>query len=226
MGCIWIPNSEDLQNLILDEAHKTRYSIHPGADKMYHDLKKFYWWPGVKKDIALYVGKCLTCSKVKAEHLKPSSLLQQPGISSMEVGSNFPWISSLNYQKPLGKLAPRYVGPYEILNRIGPVAYKLKLPQELCGIHDTFHVSNLKKCLANDTQPIPLENIYIDHKLHFVEKPIEIVDRDVKKLKQSRIRLVKVKWNYKQGPEFTWELEDQMKQKYPHLFQSEPVSTI
>ncbi|KAI3822618.1 hypothetical protein L1987_10213 [Smallanthus sonchifolius] len=76
MGRIWIPDSSELRTLILDEAHKSRYSVHPGADKMYHDLKEFYWWPGMKKDIALYVGKCLTCSKVKAEHQKPSGLLQ------------------------------------------------------------------------------------------------------------------------------------------------------
>ncbi|KAD3639980.1 hypothetical protein E3N88_29203 [Mikania micrantha] len=79
-GRMWIPKSEELRTLICDEAHKSRYSVHPGADKMYQNLRASYWWPGMKKDIALYVGKCLTCSKVKAEHQKPSGLLQQPEI--------------------------------------------------------------------------------------------------------------------------------------------------
>ncbi|XP_076959888.1 uncharacterized protein LOC143636096 [Bidens hawaiensis] len=136
-----------------------------------------------------------------------------------------PWKGVVRFGKK-GKLAPSYVRPFEVLERFGLVAYKLKLPQELRGIHDTFHVSKLKRCLADDTQPIPFDDIRIDDKLHFVEEPIEIMDRDVKKLKRSIIRLLKVKWNYKQGPEFTWEIEDHMKQKYPHLFRSKAVSTI
>ncbi|GKA11674.1 putative reverse transcriptase domain-containing protein [Tanacetum coccineum] len=117
-----------------------------------------------------------------------------------------------------GKLSPRYVGPFEIVERIGPVAYRLRLPQELSGIHDTFHVSNLKKCLADANLHVPLDEIKIDDKLHFVEEPVEIMDREVKKLKRSKIPIVKVRWNSKRGPDFTWEREDQMKTKYPHLF--------
>ena len=113
---------------------------------------------------------------------------------------------------------PRYIGPFEILAGIGPVAYKLKLPQELQNVHDTFHVSNLKKCLTDATLIIPLEEIQVNEKLNFVEEPVEIMDREIKRLKQSRIPIVKVRWNAKRGPEFTWEREDQMKQKYPHLF--------
>ena len=77
---IWVPLYGNLRQTVMDEAHKSRYSIHPGADKMYKDLKDFYWWPGMKKDVAVYVNKCLTCLKVKAEHQKPSGLLQQPEI--------------------------------------------------------------------------------------------------------------------------------------------------
>nr|GEU91402.1 putative reverse transcriptase domain-containing protein [Tanacetum cinerariifolium] len=78
---IWVPVYSNLRTLIMNEAHATRYSVHLGAEKMYYDLRGLYWWPGMKKDIAMYVSKCLTCSKVKAEHQKPSGLLQQPEIS-------------------------------------------------------------------------------------------------------------------------------------------------
>ncbi|GJU64725.1 putative reverse transcriptase domain-containing protein [Tanacetum coccineum] len=77
---IWIPSVGDVRKLIMDEAHTSRYSVHPGADKMYYDLRDLYWWPGMKRDIAEYVSRCLTCSKIKAEHQKPSGFLQQPEI--------------------------------------------------------------------------------------------------------------------------------------------------
>ncbi|GJS71903.1 putative reverse transcriptase domain-containing protein [Tanacetum coccineum] len=119
-----------------------------------------------------------------------------------------------------GKLSPRYVGPFKIIERIGPVAYRLELPEKLRGIHNTFHVSNLKKCLADENLVIPLEEIQLDDKLHFIEEPVEIMDREVKQLKQSRIPIVKVRWNSRRGPEFTWEREDFFMKKYPHLFPS------
>ncbi|GJR86166.1 hypothetical protein Tco_0210177 [Tanacetum coccineum] len=119
-----------------------------------------------------------------------------------------------------GKLAHRFVGPFEITERIGSVAYRLILPQELSSVHDTFHVLNLKKCLADPTLYIPLEEIQVDAKLNFVEEHVEILEREIKKLKRSRISIIKVRWNSKRGPEFTWEREDQMKLKYPHLFSS------
>ncbi|GKA31428.1 hypothetical protein Tco_0717733 [Tanacetum coccineum] len=103
-----------------------------------------------------------------------------------------PWKSVVRFGKK-GKLAPRYVGPFEILKRIGPVTYRLRLPQELSGVHDTFHVSNLKKCLADSSLHVPLDEIKVDKNLCFVEEPIEIMDREVKSLKRSRILLVKVR---------------------------------
>ncbi|KAD5507924.1 hypothetical protein E3N88_15627 [Mikania micrantha] len=133
-----------------------------------------------------------------------------------------PWKGVVRFAKK-GKLTPRYVGPFEIIERIGPVAYRLNLPDELSGVHDVFHVSNLKKCLADKTLIIPVEEIQLDEHLRFVEEPLEIMDRKVKKLRRSRIPIVKVRWNSRHGPEFTWEREYHMKNKYPQLFTEEAV---
>ncbi|GJX63678.1 hypothetical protein Tco_0296578 [Tanacetum coccineum] len=129
-----------------------------------------------------------------------------------------PWKGVIRFGTK-GKLAPRYVGPFEILERIGPVAYRLRLPEELSSVHDTFHVSNLKKCLwwkAN--LQVPFDEITNRKTLRFVKESVEIMDREVRSLKRSKISLVKVRWNSKHGPEFTWEREDHMKSKYPQLF--------
>ncbi|GJW79733.1 putative reverse transcriptase domain-containing protein [Tanacetum coccineum] len=128
-----------------------------------------------------------------------------------------PWKGVVRFGKR-GKLNPRYVGPFKVLEKVRIVAYKLELPQELSRVHNTFHVSNLKRCYSNDPLTVPLEGLHIDDQLHFVEEPVEIVDHEVKRLKRSRIPLVKVRWNSKRGLEFTWEREDQFKKKYPHLF--------
>ncbi|KAJ0619192.1 putative nucleotidyltransferase, Ribonuclease H [Helianthus annuus] len=431
---IWVPRRTDLRKIIMNEAHKSRYSIHPGADKMYQDLRYKYWWPGMKRDIALYVGSCLTCARVKAEHQRPSGLLEQPPIpvwkwesiamdfitklpttpsghdsiwvivdrltksahflpiredykvaklaqiytdeiiknhgtprdiisdrdarftsrlwetfqaalgttlnlstafhpqtdgqtertirtiedmlracvidfggswskhlplvefsynnsyhSSIEmapfealygrrcrspivwheVGHSqltgpeilqettdkihqirenlvkardrqkmyadkrrrprefavgdyvllkvSPWKGVVRFGKR-GKLAPRFVGPFKILERIGKVAYKLELPEELSNVHPTFHISNLRKCVADHDAIIPLDDLQVNETLHFVEKPVEIMDRQTKQLRRSRIPIVKVRWEGKRGAEFTWELESDMKAKYPQLF--------
>ena len=119
-----------------------------------------------------------------------------------------------------GKLNPIYLGPFEILARVGPIAYKFRLPQELSNIHPVFHVSNLKKCLSDKTHVIPLDEIKINESLNFVEEPVKIMNREVKRTKQRCIPKMKVHWNAKREPEFTWEREDQMQQNYPYLFPS------
>ncbi|KAJ0755697.1 putative nucleotidyltransferase, Ribonuclease H [Helianthus annuus] len=435
-GRIWVPLYGGLRELVMDEAHKSRYSVHPGADKMYHDIRTTYWWPNMKALIATYVGKCLTCARVKIEYQKPSGLLQQPeipqwkweqismdfvtGLPRSQRGNDTIWVivdrltksahflaikekdkfstladiymkevvsrhgvptsiisdrdarftselwqamhksfgsrldMSTAYhpqtdgqsertiqtledmlracvidfgngwekhlplvefsynnsyhtsiqaapfealygrkcrsplcwaevgdsqitgpdivvdatekiaqirqrmaaardrqkayadkrRKPLefevgdrvllkvspwkgvvrfgkrGKLNPRYVGPFEITEKIGKVAYKLNLPAELGAVHNVFHVSNLKKCLSDENLIIPFKELTIDERLQFVEEPVEITDRDVKVLKHKRIPLVRVRWNSQRGPEYTWEREDQMQEKYPQLFET------
>nr|GEV35246.1 putative reverse transcriptase domain, ribonuclease H-like domain, aspartic peptidase domain protein [Tanacetum cinerariifolium] len=365
LGRLWLPLFGGIRYMIMHESHKSKYSIHPGLDTMYQDLKKLYWWPNMKADIATFVSKFMTCAKVKSEHQKPSGLLQQPEIPewkwkkiTMDFVSRLPrtpsgydsiWVIvdrltksahffpmkkmdsikklahlylkeivcrhgvpvsiildrdktdgqsertiqtledmlracvidfsnnwdrhlplvefSYNYsyhasikaapfealygrkcrslvcwsevrdsqliglelirettekivqiknrlltarsrpksymdvrRKPIefevgdmvmlkvspwkgvirfgkrGKLSPRYIGPFKIIERIGPVAYKLELPEKLYGIHNTFYVFNLEKCLADENLVIPLEKIQLDDKLHFTEEPVEIMD--------------------------------------------------
>nr|GEX81119.1 hypothetical protein [Tanacetum cinerariifolium] len=131
---IWVPLNGDVRTLIMNKAHKSKYYVHLGADKMYYDLRDRYWWSGMKKDIVVYKGV-------------------------------------VRFEKK-EKLAPRFVGPFEIIEKVGPVAYQLDLPEELNDVHDTFYVSNLKKCLADPTLQVSLDEIQVDAKLKFAEEPI------------------------------------------------------
>ncbi|GJS12574.1 putative reverse transcriptase domain-containing protein [Tanacetum coccineum] len=209
----------DLRTLIMHESHKSKYYVHSGSDKMYQDMKKYYWWPNMKADIATYVSKCLTCLKVKAEHKKPSGLLMQPEIPQWKIQA------ARDRQKSYAnvRLKPLefQVGDkvmLKVLEKVGTIAYRLELPQQLIRVHSTFHVSNLKKCLSKEPLAFLLDEIHIDDKLYFIEEPLEIMDREVKRLKQSCILIIKVRWNSRRGPEFTWECVDQFRKKYPHLF--------
>ncbi|GJR75255.1 retrotransposon protein, putative, ty3-gypsy subclass [Tanacetum coccineum] len=366
MDRIWVPLVGDVKMVIMDEAHKSRYSVHPGGDKIYHNLCDMYWWSGMKRDIAIYVngqsertiqnledmlracvidfggswdvhwlyflttiaifrafanvvGDALSRKeRVKSRRVllvgsvmdeaHASRYLVHPGadktyynlgdmyclryLSENEIES--PWILSLNFQgqsnnskewnsgddqlrlrwmiylvvladaaesvrdvigfeyclasssgwtkSPVlweeiregsligpelvlettdkvllkvspwkgvvrfgkkGKLASRYVRPFEILERIGLIAYRLRFTEELSSMHNTFHVSILKKYLADANLHVPLDEIRVDKTLRFVEKPVEIMNREIKKLKRRKIALVKVRWNSKRGPEFT-----------------------
>ncbi|GJX71595.1 putative reverse transcriptase domain-containing protein [Tanacetum coccineum] len=262
----WIPRFGDLRALIMHESHKSKYSIHPGSDKMYQDLKMLYWWPNMKAEITTYVNKCLTCAKeVVSKHRVPVSIIsdrdgkftlhfwkslnkaldtrldmstayhpETDGQSERTIQTLEDMLRAcvLDFRKghveiiavkgsrfgKRGKLNPRYIGPFKIIAKVGTIAYRLELPKRLSRVHSTFHVSKLKKCMADEPLAIPFDEIQVDDKLHFVEEPIKIMDREVKHLKQSHILIVKVRWNYRRGPEFTWEREDQMQKKYPHLF--------
>nr|GEX25143.1 putative reverse transcriptase domain-containing protein [Tanacetum cinerariifolium] len=166
----WLPCYGDLRFMIMYESHKSKYSNHPGFEKMYQDVKKLYWWPNIKADIATYVSKCLTYVKRKP--------------MEFEVGDRVmlrvsPWKGVVRFSKR-GKLNPRYVRPFKVLAKVGDVAYKLELPQELSKVNHTFHVSNLKKCYADEPLAMPLEGIRVDDKIQFVKEPVEVMERDIK----------------------------------------------
>ncbi|GJZ29015.1 putative reverse transcriptase domain-containing protein [Tanacetum coccineum] len=307
-GRSWLPCYGNLRYVIMHESYKSKYSIHLGSEKMYQDMKKLYWWPNIKADIATYVSKCLTCAKVKAKHQRPSRLLVQPVIPewkwdniTMDFITKLPkssqgfdtiWVIVDRLTKsahflpimendPLDKLASYHASikaaPYEALygrkcrspvcwaevreaqltgpemiqettekivlikQRIQPAQDRQKSyadlkrkPMEfevgdgLCsrsylgkGLYDS--VSG--KCYANEPLVMPLEGIHVDDKLQFVEEPVEIMEREIKRLKRSRIPLVKVHWNSRRGPEFTWERKDSFKQKYPQLFTNRASSS-
>nr|GEV58191.1 reverse transcriptase domain-containing protein [Tanacetum cinerariifolium] len=341
----WIPCRGNLRELIMNESHKSKYSIHPGSDKMYQDLKKLYWWPNMKAKIATYVGKCLTCAKVKAECQKPSGLLVRPVIPvwkweniTMDFVTKLPKTSTgqdtillivdrltkyahflpmketdlmekltrqylkevvsrngidgqsertiqtleymlrasvIDFKKGWDRHLPfveffynnsyhtsikdaqfealygqkcrspvcwaevgdaQLTGPetihettekiiqikkriqaardrhksyadrgrkplefevrdkvmLKIVSKVGTLAYRLELPEQLSRVHSTFHVSNLKKCFVDEPLAIPFDEIQIDDKLNFIEESVEIMDQEVKRLKQSRIPIVKI----------------------------------
>ncbi|GJS19030.1 putative reverse transcriptase domain-containing protein [Tanacetum coccineum] len=175
---------------------------------------------------ALYSRKCQSpisardCQKSYADVRRRPLEFQVGDKVTLKVS---PWKEVIHFGKR-GKLNPRYIGPFKILAKVGMVAYRLELPDQLSQAHSTFHVLNLNKCLSDETLVPPLDEIQIADKLHFIEESIEIMDREVKRLKQSLIPIVKVRWNSRRGPKFTWEREDQFQKKYPHLF-SKPVTT-
>nr|GEW49198.1 putative reverse transcriptase domain-containing protein [Tanacetum cinerariifolium] len=252
---------EDLPKEKLDSdharVHKLRYSIHPGSDKMYQDLKQLYRWPNMKANIATYVSKGLTCSKVKVEHKKPSGLLVQPKIPEWKWekitmdfitkllkttnGYDTIWVIvdrltksahflPMRENDPLDKLMKLYM--MEVVTRHGvPVSiisgrdgrfmslFWQALHKALgtrLDMSTAYHPETDEVFIRRIT--IPLDELHIDDKLCFVEEPVEIMDCEIKQLKRSRIPIIKVRWNSKRGPEFTWEREDQFKQKYQHLF--------
>ena len=128
-----------------------------------------------------------------------------------------PWKRVFRFGKK-GKLSPRYIGPFEITEKIGEVTYRLNLPSKLQSIHNAFHVSNLRKCLSDEKAKIPYEEVTVDERLRFKEEPEAILDREMKRLRNKQVKLVKVQWKYHRGAETTWEPEDDMRKSYPELF--------
>ncbi|GJX84154.1 putative reverse transcriptase domain-containing protein, partial [Tanacetum coccineum] len=218
----WLPFFGNLRDLIMHESYKSKYSIHPGSDKMYQDLKKLYWWPNMKAIIAEYVGKCLTCSRVKAEyrltksaHFIPTKatdsmetlirlylkeIVSRHGVSISIISDRDSYFTSRFWQSMQNALGTQLDmsttyhpktdrQSKRTIQTLEP--YKLELPEELSNVHNTLHVSNLKKCLSDESLIIPMKELRLDDKLNFVEEPIEIMDRKVKQLRQSRILLVK-----------------------------------
>ncbi|KAJ9555801.1 hypothetical protein OSB04_010415 [Centaurea solstitialis] len=439
-GRVWVPKRGGNRELLLDDAHKSKYSIHPGSTKMYRDLKMNYWWPVMKLDVASYVEKCVTCLQVKAEHQKPYGSLQpldipewkwehitmdfvtklprtlrghdtiwvivdrltksahflemretlpmdklaklyikeivrrhgvplsivsdrdsrftsqfwhglQEGLGTklklstayhpqtdgqsertiqtledmlrscvIDFGGNWdthlplvefaynnsyhssigmapfealygrkcrtptcwleagekqfagpeitqetadkvkgirerlkaaqdrqksyadkkrrpvefqvgervmlkvsPWKGIIRFGKR-GKLSPRFLGPFTILEKVGLQAYRLELPPEMDGIHPTFHVCYLRKCLAEEESVIPLSEIRVDNGNRCIEEPEAILESKTKKLRHKEVTMVKVQWKHHRGANVTWEAEEDMKRRYPHLFTNAPMS--
>ncbi|XP_075112470.1 uncharacterized protein LOC142182241 [Nicotiana tabacum] len=269
-----VADVDGLRHVILEEAHNSKYTIHPGSTKMYHDLKQFYWWEGVKKDVANFVSSCLTCQHVNIQMAPYEALcgricrspigwfeagetnllgpnLVQEAIDKVQlirqrlltaqsrqksyadkrnrdlvftIGDKVflrvsPMKGVMRFGKR-GKLSSRLIGPYEILEQVGAVAYRLALPPELSFIHPVFHVSMLRKCILDSSQVIEAPTIPLDEKLSYEEDPMAIVDRQVRKLRSKEIVLVKVLWRNHTVEEATWETEDVIRVKYPQLFQS------
>lgn len=429
-----VPNDVDLKRKILEEAHNTPYSVHPGGDKMYNDMKKTFWWPNMKREVAEFVSRCLICQKVKSEHKRPQGLVQPldipewkwesismdfiVGLPRTQKGNNMIWVivdrltkaahfipmkdtwtkkqlaiayrahvlklhgipksivsdrdsrfiskfwqelqeslgtklkmstafhpatdgqtertiqtledmlracvlgfggsweekldliefsynnsyhSSIKLapfealygrkcRSPIcwddaseatilgpemvqemveqvrmirqkmkgaqdrqksyadlhrrdvefvvgdkvllrvspmkgvmrfgkkGKLSQKFIGPYEILDRVGEVAYRLALPPSLVRVHNVFHVSQLRKYVSDPSHVIEAETIELDGSLNYEEIPIEILDRKVRKTRRSETVLVKVLWTNHTTEEATWEEENIIREKYPHLF--------
>ena len=124
-----------------------------------------------------------------------------------------------------GKLSPRYIGPYEIIRIFGQVAYELALPQELSTFHPVFHVSMLRKCIGDPSRFTPIDDVQITEDLTYEEIPIAILDIQVKRLRNKDVASVKVLWRNQQIEEVTWEAEEMMKSKYPHLFPKERITS-
>nr|GEW20490.1 hypothetical protein [Tanacetum cinerariifolium] len=278
---IWLPLHEGLRDLIMHESHKSKYSIHPGSTKMYQDLRKLYWWPNMKADIATYVSQCLTCAKVKAEHLKPFGLLQQPEIPkwkwenvTMDFVTGLPrtpsgydliwvivdrltksayflpkkktdnslftsrfWLSlqkamgtqldlSTGYHPETDRQSERTIQTLEDMLRACVIDFGSSWDKHMPLVEFSYNNSYHASIKAAPCETLSRQKSYADLKRRLTEfkEPVEIKDREVKRIKQSRILIVKVRWNSRRGPEFTWECEDFFRSKYPHLFAKRRVT--
>ncbi|XP_075489498.1 uncharacterized protein LOC142528340 [Primulina tabacum] len=268
-GRLCVPDSDNFRQEILSEAHKSKFSVHPGSTKMYRDHKMNFWWNGMKRDVAEFVSKCQVCQQVKAEHQRPGGLLQpleipewkwehismdfviglpksrqgQDGIWAAQdrqkswadlkrrpVGFNVgekayvkasPMKGVVRFSKA-GKLNPRYVGLFEILEKVGTLAYRLALPPSMSRIHNVFHVSQLRKYISDPSHMLEAEPLMIEsnlgEELKYEKVPIRIVDTKDQVLRRRIIPYVKVQWSNITEREATLELEERMRNQYPYLF--------
>ncbi|GKC70182.1 putative reverse transcriptase domain-containing protein, partial [Tanacetum coccineum] len=187
-GRSWLPCCGDLRTVIMHESHKSKYSIHPGSDKMYQDMKKLYWWPNMKANIATYVRKCLTCARSRQNTKGHRKALG----TNLDMSTTYHPLtdgqSEITFQTLKDMLRACMIDfGHGVEKGWESIAYKL----ELSRVHNTFHVSNLKKCYADEPLAVSLDGLHIDDKFHFIKEPVEIMDREIKRLKQIRIAIVK-----------------------------------
>ncbi|GKB92511.1 putative reverse transcriptase domain-containing protein [Tanacetum coccineum] len=217
-----------------------------GATKMYYNLKPDYWWPGMKRDIvnllrflcgngkrplwdrltksAIFLPIKESMSSEALAELYLREVVARHGVGDRVMLKVSPWKGVIRFRKR-GKLGPRYMGPFRRTYRVGKVAYKLELPEELNSIHNTFHVSQLHKCLVDEAEYAPLADIVVEEKLDYVEEPVEILDTMVKKLKGKEILFLKVRWKHRKGLDYTWEPEEELIKYYPAFHQEWFVRT-
>ncbi|GKA04959.1 putative reverse transcriptase domain-containing protein [Tanacetum coccineum] len=215
--------------------------VDPRADKTYYDLRDMY---GAKNEERYFATMLHLLTCLKDVHLPLAEFSYNNSYYSSIRCAPFKALYGRKCRSPIlwTKIGEsKFIGPelvqettdkFEVRDRVllkvspwkGVIRFGKKGKLSL-SMHDTFHVSNLKKCLADANLHVPLDEIKIDNTLRFVEEPVEIMDREVRSLKRSRISLVKVRWNSKHGSEFTWECEDHMKSKYPHLFVDRAVES-
>ncbi|XP_025640485.1 uncharacterized protein [Arachis hypogaea] len=199
-GRICIPDVGSLRQDLLSEAHNSGFSIHLGSTKMYYDLKKMFWWPGMKGDVATVVSKCLTyvvaetTEKIKrireriltAQSRQKSYADQRRKPLEFEVGVHVflkvTPTTGVGRAIKTKKLNPRYIGPFEILKRFGPVAYQVTLPPHFSNLHDVFHVSQLRKYTSDAAHVLELESVELEENLTFQVTPLRIDDTSVKKV--------------------------------------------
>nr|GEU91148.1 putative reverse transcriptase domain-containing protein [Tanacetum cinerariifolium] len=258
----WIPCIGDLRALIMHESHKSKYSIHPGSDKMYQDLKKLYWTTAGQDTIWVIVNRLTksahflpmreddTLEKLTRQYLK--EVVSKHGVPVSIISDRDGRFTS-HFWKSLNKALgtqldmstayhPKTDGQSErTIQTLEDMlcacvldfgkSWDKHLPLVEFSYNNSYHTSikadPFEALYGRKYEPlaIPLDEIQVDDKLNFIEEPVEIIDREVKHLKQSRIPIVKVRWNSRGGPEFTWEREDQMQKKYPHLFSnSAPIT--
>ncbi|GKA44505.1 putative reverse transcriptase domain-containing protein [Tanacetum coccineum] len=249
---IWVPLKGDVRTLIMDEAHKSKYHVHPGADKMYYDLRdrlsgllqqhKIPEWKleriamdfVTNEDYKMDRLARLYLNAIMARHGVPISIISDHDSrftsrfwQSMQEALGT-WLDmSTAYHPQTNGQSERTIQTLEDMLRAHKAARdcqksyadKRRKPLEFSvGDYVLLKVSPWKEVFVDPTPQVPLDEIRVDDKLNFMEEPVEILEQEVKKLKRSRISISKVQWNSKRGPEFTWEREDQMKLKYPHLF--------